>query len=320
MNTYTTRASLRRQIGNLFTTDDFDNLLDQALERLVNSGLWKGAISYCAFPTINDYFSLPYPFLSVIGANFFLCPVPVFGQFHDFVIGGPGLPLNPSTAPPRGGIIEDLGDGYATTSDPPTAGSTIYIQTDLMIDNGKQFRVYGISNGLEVFDVHGAGMYLNVNTSETTVFDFVTGLQPPLNDDGSSAMIGGYTLYSVAPDGARTSIGYYYPNQTYPSFRRYRIGTTSSTSSSIPNAVTVLVRKRYIPIFKDTDWVIPGNVGALKFAMQAIDSENSKNSAESFWSNAIAALNQELHATRGSARPEMQYEALGGLEGFGNVY
>lgn len=317
IGTYSTVASLRQNFGYLFSADDFLGFLNQGLERLTNSGIWKGAISYAAFPTVQEYFSLPYPFLSVIGAQWFRCPVPIFGQYHDFIEGGPGQPI--PNLPPQG-IIEDLGDGYATSSDPPTPFSTIRLQTDLPIDNGKVFRVYGISNGKEVFDVHGMGTYLTVNTNEGIVFDLVTMLQPPVNADGSSAMIGGYTIYSVSPTGAQTNIGYVYPNQIYPQFRRYRIGVTSASNTQVPNAVTVLVRKRFMPVFKETDPVSPGNVAANKFAMQAIDNEASKNEAQPLWDKAVKALDQELHATRGAVRPEMNYSALGSGALFGNVY
>lgn len=317
MNTYSTVASVRSLIGNLFNEDDFLNLLNRALERLINSGLWKGAIGYAAFQSVNNIFTLPYPFLGVLGAQWFRWPVPVFGQMHEFVFGGPGQPL--PNMPPAG-IVEDIGDGYATQIDPPSPYSTLYIQTDLPIDNGKIFRVYGISNGREVFDVNGAGTYIPVNTAEGIVFDQVTGFQVPLNADGSSNMVGGWTPYSVDPDGNRTSLGYYYPNETYPSYRRYRIGVTTATSTSLPFAVTVLVRRRYMPVFKDTDWVIPGNIGALTFAMQAIQNENSLNAAQALWDQCYAILNQELHATRGGVRPEMNYEVLGSGALFTNVY
>lgn len=317
VNSYTTVGDVKRQLGNLFQASDIVPYLSQSLERMVNNGIWKGTIGYSAFPTVNNFFSLPYQYLAVIGAQFFRCPVPVFGQYHDFIEGGPGQPI--ANLPPEG-IVEDLGDGYATQSDPPTPYSTLLIKADLLIDAGKVFRVYGISNGNEVYDVFGQGTYLTVNTSETTVFDQVTGIQPPLNADGSSAMIGGYTVFSVSPTGVQTNIAYVYPNQVYPQFRRYRIGVTSNANTTVPNAVTVLVRRRYMPIFKDTDWVIPGNIGAIKFAMQAIDNETAKNDATALWASCTKALDQELHATRGAVRPEMNYSVLGAGALFDNVY
>ena len=322
MNSYSTVASVRTLLGNLFSTNDFIPYLNQALETINNSGLWKGTIGYAAFPSVNNYFTLPYPFLSVIGTDWFRCPVPVFGQFHEFTIGGPGLPLDNQ---PPSGIVRDLGDGYATMIDPPTAGSTLLIKPDLLIDSGKVFRFYGISNGVEIFDVNGAGMNITVNfpsTSEATVFDQVTGIQVPTNTNTSSDMVGGWSLYAVAPDGTQTLLSYYYPSETRPSYRRYHIGVTSASNTQVPNAVTVLVRRRYMPVFNDTDWVFPGNIGALKLAMQAIDSEAAKNSdtAAILWNNCYTRLNQELHAMRGAARPEMAYETLGSLGGFGNVY
>lgn len=225
---------------------------------------------------------------------------------------------------PPNGIIQDIGDGYATLVDPPTAGSTLLIKPDLLIDSGKVFRFYGISNGREIFDVNGMGMDVVVNfpsSSVATVFDTVTGIQVPVDSTtGASTMIGGWTLYSVAPDATETQLGYYYPNETRPSYRRYTIGVTTASNTTVPFAVTVLVRRRFMPVFKETDWIYPGNVGALKFAMQAVDSESAKNPAQPFWDQCYNILNQELHALRGASRPEMNYSTLGGMEGFGNIY
>lgn len=306
-------------MGDLFTPAEFAGYVNGAQERILNSGLWNGAISYCGFPTVTDSFTLPYQFLAVIGAQWFRCPVPVFGQFHDFVIGGPGQPL--SGFPPQG-IIEDLGDGYPTTVGIPTDASTLRITLDTSSDAGKVFRLYGDdASDRQIFDTHGMGINVTtVNPSVTTsqTFNAITGIQAPVNADGSSAMIGGWTLSSVS--GATvTTLGYYYPNEARPSYRRYRIGVTSSTNTQVPNAVTVLVRKRFIPVYKETDWIAIGNLGALKFGMQAIDSEAAKNEAQPLWDKCFAILNQELHATRGAARPEVSMGGFSGLS-FDNVW
>ncbi len=319
MNSYLTVSDVRRFLGNLFSPDDVVPYLNQYLERSINSGLWKGAISYAAFPTVTNYFTLPYQFLSVIGAQWFRCPVPVFGQFHDFVIGGPGQPI--AGFPPCG-IVRDLGDGYPTQVDIPTDASTLRITIDNALDAGKVFRLFGDdANDKQIFDSHGMGINLTTsnptaNTSQT--FNAITNIQPPVNADGSCAMIGGWTLYSVNGTTV-TQLSYYYPNEARPSYRRYEFGVTTSTNTQVPNAVTVLVRKRFLPVYKETDPVPISNLGAAKFGMQAIDSEASKNPAQPLWDQCFAILNQELHATRGAARPEVAYETLGSLGGFTNV-
>lgn len=321
MNGFLNVGDVRRFLGNLFSPEDVIPYINGGQERLVNSGLWKGAISYCAYPTVTNFFTLPYPFLSVIGTQWFRCPVPVFGQFHDFVIGGPGQPM--ANYPPCG-IVQDLGDGYPTQVDIPTDASMLRITLDSALDAGKVFRLYGDdANDKQIFDSHGMGINLTtVNPSATTsqTFNAITGIQAPVNADGSSAMIGGWTLSSVS--GATvTQLSYYYPNEARPSYRRYQFGTTTSTDTQVPNAVTVLVRKRFVPVYKETDWIMISNLGALKFAMQAIDSEASKNTDQSqpLWAMCFEVLNQELHATRGAARPELSYEVLGSLGGFTNV-
>lgn len=321
MQSTLTVGDARRLIGDLFSAEDFVPLLNRASERIINSGLWKGAISYAGFPTVTNYFTLPYQFLAVIGAQWFRCPVPVFGQFHDFVIGGPGQPL--SGFPPQG-IIEDLGDGYPTQVDIPTSASTLRITINNSADAGKVFRLFGNdANDRQIFDSHGMGINLttvNPSADTTQTFNTVTGIQAPVNSaDGSSAMVGSWTLSSVNA-GTVTLLGSYYPNEARPGYRRYRIGVTSSTNTQVPNAVTVLVRKRFLSVYKETDPLLIDNIGALTFGMQAIDSENAKNEAQPFWDKCFAILNQELHATRGAARPEAALEYLGSLSGFTNVW
>jgi len=75
-----------------------------------------------------------------------------------------------------------------------------------------------------------------------------------------------------------------------------------------------------MPVAQETDWVIPGNLGALKFAMKAIQAEAASNDAAPMWAACYGILNEELHATRGSAKPEMSFEILGGGASFNNVY
>jgi len=320
MNTQTTVASARAILGGLFRPDDFLPYINQACERVVNSGLWKGTIALTAFPSVNNYFTLPYPYLAVTGAQWFRAPVPVFGQYHEFISAGPGQVI--PNLPPQG-IVQDIGDGFATMTDPPTAGSTLSITLQSASDAGKIIRFYGISNGKEIFDSSGMGMNVTLaypTTAISTVFDVVTGIQVPTDTDGSSDMVSGWTLYSVAPDTTQTELSYYYPNETRPCYRRYQIGVTSASNTQVPNAVTVLVRRRFMPVYKETDWVVPGNIGALKFAMQAIDNESAKNPSDALWKQCYDTLNQELHALRGASRPEMNYEVLGSLGGFTSIH
>lgn len=309
MNTQTSVASLRQQIGSLFSTSDFIPLLNQSLNRIVSGGRWKGAIVHATFPTVPlGFVTLPYELLSIMGVSMGGCPTVVFGNMHEYIVSGPG---HIDETKPATGIVDYINDGFCTRIDPPTAGSTIRIVLDLAIDIGKSFRFYGNSWARTIYDVFGEGMNIvttGLTTNEATVFDAVKGIEVQTDSTtGASAMVGGWTLYSVAPDGTATQLSYYYPNETRPAYARYKIGTWNVANDNANLTIRVLCQRRFIPVFKETDWVIPGNVAALKAAMQAIQNEDANNyqQAGPNWQYCWDTLNNEVHSARAGARPEI---------------
>lgn len=326
MNTQTTVSLVRQQCGSLFNPDDFIGLLNQALNRLIQSGRWNGSLVHTIFPTAPlGYITLPYELLSVMGISMGGLPTPVFGNQHEFIISGPG---HIDETKPATGILDFINDGFATRID-PLPFSTLRIVLDLAIDIGKAFRFYGKSNGRTIYDVFGEGMNIvttGLTTNEGTTFDRVDGIEIPVDaTTGASTMIGGWTLYGVDPDGLATFLSYYYPNETKPAYARYKTGTWNITDDESNNncqAIRLLCQRRFIPVFKETDWVIPGNIGALKASMQAVQQEDAANydSAAPLWQVAEGILNNEVHSGRGAAKPEMslpqaQFNGDGGFWG-----
>lgn len=333
MNTQLTVSDLRTFFTGLFSSSDFINLLNQGNFGILQEGRWKGAFQHVIFPTLPEgYLTLPYEFAAIMGVSIGTYPAPVFSNQHEFIISGPG---HIDETKPATGIIDYINDGFCTRIDPPTAGSTIRIVLDLLIDVGKQFRFYGNSNGRQIFDVFGMGMNV-VTTGLTTnvpgtVFDEVTGIECPVDASGIPTLVGGWTLYSVDPSGNATQLSYYYPNEARPSYARYKTGTWNITNETgNRNMIRVLCQRRFIPVYKETDWVIPGNVRAAKAVMQAVQCEDANNydQSKSLWAAAADALNSQVHSARGAAQPEVSIpqamafmgDGWWGWGGFGGYY
>jgi hypothetical protein len=104
----------------------------------------------------------------------------------------------------------------------------------------------------------------------------------------------------------------YEPDETEPNYRRYVIPFSagdSTPSSCGTQVVDVIAKRRFIPAVHDNDWLLIGNVGALKMACKAIQKEENNLIDESlkFWAMAFNILDKELNQFLGDGmQPVMQ--------------
>lgn len=311
-----TVVDVNRTIGSLFNSSDFKPYLNQAIEQLTISGRWDGALVYVTFDSSTGFITLPYEYASILGVNVDYGVNPIFSQFHRYLESGPG---KLDETKPTPGFLMDMGDGYATLVDPPTADSTLQIVLTAAGDIGQIIRLYGTSSGVEVFDSSGVrGMNVTttgLTTNVATVFDVVTGIECPVNSTtGAPTLTAKWYLYSVAPDTTTTLLSTYYPPDIRPSYHRYQLGTTTKP-------ITCLCQRRFIPIYSDYDWVIPGNIRAIKAAMQAVQCEDANNyeQAMPLWATAYDILNKMTHSTRGAAKPELNFMPWGSIPGLPDI-
>jgi hypothetical protein len=70
-----------------------------------------------------------------------------------------------------------------------------------------------------------------------------------------------------------------------------------------------LCKRRFVRLIQETDLIWPDNIGALKFAMKAIQLEDSGatelQQSQLFWQKCYEVLNQGLKQNRGAIRPKM---------------
>lgn len=301
MNTQLTRGDVYNALKDLFPDSLFNYLLNGAQQALIQNGKWKGAIARVVFnSSVDGYITLPPYYLAVLKAQFACVPVQTFSQFHEYMESGPGeLDKNINFI----GELVDMGDGFPTQYSIGEAGSIQLYSGGS--DNGTVVRIFGINaeTGLPVFDNQGnEGEELTLNAPYVQSlyhYSEITGLQ-------KTTTKGNVPIWVLPSSGTPYQIGLMLPFETRPSYRRYKCGTTKQT-------IRVICMRRFVPVVADTDWVIPGNLRAIKAAMQAIQNEDANNYDVSapLWDYAYKALNDEAYVLRGGAQPEVAIQTWG---------
>jgi hypothetical protein len=117
-------------------------------------------------------------------------------------------------------------------------------------------------------------------------------------------------VYAVDPvTGSESCIAILAPSETLPQYRRYAIPGFESEEGA---TVTVLAKRKFIPVVSDDDDLIVTNLGALKMMAIAIEKEENNNLDEAalYEGKAVALLQEELREVEGAniGRPQIQME------------
>lgn len=97
------------------------------------------------------------------------------------------------------------------------------------------------------------------------------------------------------------ALAVYEPSETNPSYRRSYIGSICPGADCDTVQVTVMAKLEFIPAKVDTDWLLVGNLPALKDMCQSIRmAENNDFAGATQWeARAVQALRRELSHYRG---------------------
>jgi len=293
------------------TTAEFIRILNEVCERFLSSGKWLGTTEVLDFEASQGRIALPKQFSTILAAQIEGRGTQVYGRFHEYITGGPGH-ISPEVGAGMQMLVDE-GDGHPLEKDFQTPVRLV-VQTFDPADAydpedpntpGKMYvKGYGTtatSGGSPVL----VELEIPLPTPSTPfvsteVFERITSVVKPITY-GDVAMFGWSTAYvgaSPAP-GEIIPLSVYVPEDTAPSFRRYKV------SSLLPlTHVRAVCKRRFIPVDGDKDeLVIPGNLGALKLGMLAINYENKNDleRAEDYWQKAFSTLNLEMREFRGGA-------------------
>lgn len=313
------RQKLFRYVSPVLDTGIVTDRINSALERIYNSGKWKGMLTQANFfnslggnwfpDKAVQYITLPRQYQAILGIQFGAegspaIPRLVYPTWQEFIAGGGG-PITPGTSMQ---MAIDAGDGYPVVTDPTLP---FYVQFE-STDSGDSEVVIEIdgfdASGSAIFDSTGnTALSTPVNTLlDSVMFGKITAVRKPVTQ-------GTINLYAVNPydNSQKSLISQYEATETVPSYKRYRL-----SASEYAARVNCLCKRRFVELVDGPDdgtVIIPSNEGALKLTLMALQFEdkNDMERAEEYFNKAIQLLNAELKEDMGTPVITLQMNPIG---------
>ena len=280
--------------------------INDATEDLIQRGHWKGTSDKATVQVTSQLITIPPHFETA--DQFALChqPIPIRGQWFEFSPGGWGTinDPSPSRTSPYLFARNALRRNNACTFQDIAAGSPtkLTVQCDVAMDVGETVLLLGFDNAstpnwvrTQQNGVWADGELVMLSqspgTTTATTFSSLTGIQKPVT--------AGQLWIKQALDS--TLIGHLEYWETNPSYARYLIPTLPNTTVQ----VDVMGKLAYRPVVNLTDWLIIGNLNALKLACMAkkyeeVGTGEAVGKAANYMAGAISLLNNELNHSTGA--------------------
>jgi hypothetical protein len=149
------------------------------------------------------------------------------------------------------------------------------------------------------------GEYVTISTTPqltTNFFKRLTGVTKPVTNGPVRVF-----EWETTTSSQIKQLGYYEADEEVPLYRKsFLPGIGNMTgcdgdSSCTSKQITVIAKLRHIDIRGDNDYLLIGNVGALKLAVQATlkEERNLLEESASYWALALSELQSELQAFEG---------------------
>ena len=248
--------------GLVSTNPKVVEAINEAIMRLLPKMPAEGTIARFRFCISNGTITMPREIQTLLAVNVDTTPVSIFSRWYEFLNYGPGT-MDDNQSNSQDFI--DLGDGFATHTDINTARPILVVAG--AEEQDKTIRIMGNDeNGLEVRSDDGPGEAVKINKLfpiyTAKKFSAITSVVKPVTK--------GYVYLSAYEPVVleRYALAIYHPDETNPSYRRYRV--TGVTTENVPITVTALVKLGYIPLSYDTDVLLIQNLAAIKIMLQAI--------------------------------------------------
>ena len=261
---------------------DFTTRLNLCCERLIKSGNWRNTkqqVLFNAYPdaSLQAFITLPREFNTVLSiaplpaSDSVGRPIPVRSGWYEFHSGGPGFITNQTTQWSRGLVpVNGRFTTFADFTDCKLKIVTEHAETGSIIFKGQTGGAYIFSTFNSAYQ---AGVALALTSGATTSITFdsapFTVIKPVTG--------GRIWLYAVAADLTETLVAVYAPSETGIAWPRYKVPVCASSTQSSPNQYVAICKRAWVPVSNDSDEVIPGNLGALRYALQALTKEDAED-------------------------------------------
>jgi len=330
-------------IGACATDSRFYRVLNEGIQRLLFKGKWWGTVQRYRFCVTDGEITLPKQIAAIEAAMVSGFPVAVRDMWYEFLENGFGLrqaALNPAGGNCRvWGTNECIYRGrYPTFSNIVGTDKLLTVMCDRSSDVGKQVLFLGydqnnnwirtMQNGA-VADGEVVTLAQTPGVQSVNYFTAVTDIQPPNNLDGQwwlyeySALCEPAAVFqslctpaSPPPPVVKANrlIGHYQYDDVRPSFARYLLPGILSQGTPgccCLTAVDVAAKLDFTPVKKTNDYLIIGNLPALKEICMGINNaENDPNGQNkttiinTAMQSATLLLDQELDHYLGSGRKQ----------------
>lgn len=312
-------------IGNMFTLKDARDFcaknvadgrdpddpfviqtLDECQMILINEGDFKGTKRMIRFKVRNNSIALPREAEAILRCAFDSQPAYVHTTAYEYLDGGPGILGCYDRDIPYNDLV-DMGDGHPTfwpiggTARKIVAISTHEEDTNLTI------RVRGVDQAKNEILPTAPGEDIPIARwkagSEGRIVDSM--IDPSENEFLEIRSIvkpvtAGYvTLYAYNPDTKHMwGLGKYHPNETQPSYRRYKVTGRSGydTSDAQSSCLVAQIKLRWVPLLYDSDVLLIQNLPALRIMCQSIHMRNLMNTQKALelQADALRMLDMQL--------------------------
>lgn len=243
--------------------------INGAIERLLPMGHWFGTCPKYTVNVTNQLFSLPPQFATIEQIAVCRQPINLRNNWFEFSASGWGVVNDPTVAAPNVCVDQVLFRGNFPLAQDIISGNQIRLQCDVADDIGVKVLFLG-------FDVNGNWVRSKVlgiwqdgetiaatqspGTLSTTVWGKITDIQKPISNG---------QMWVIQASSTAVTIGTLNYWETNPSYGRYLLPTTAGITTQIDLAGKLC----FIPVVNPTDYLIIGNLGALRLACQAVKYE-----------------------------------------------
>lgn len=290
-------------LGICSDSDEVPSYVNEAMQRLMVRGRWKGSWQRARICSQGGCLTLPRQIAAIHEMAVCGMPVSIRNQFWEFLLNGTGVQWDDSEnhcSCPGPNFIDR---GWFPTYADIIGAKTLRLYPSVSSDNGKRVLVQGYDANNQWVRTLDSGVYIDgyyMTLAEPFVdseftFTSITGIQKPETD-------GNILLYEVDAAGTQRQLGVFEPDEKVPQYRRYFMKNpgglcdTSCCNDSV--TFTGIAKLEFIPVSADTDYLFIDNIPAIKEMCRAIrfgemDTAQAMSQARICEANAIRELNHE---------------------------